>query len=427
MTSHAALVARGWGKACIVGCSNLHIDLTNKSVTVDEKKYKQGDWFTLNSSQGYIYDKKLKLVKSNFIDNPSFIQLMKMADKFKKLKVRTNADNPKDANVSKKLGAEGIGLCRTEHMFFNKKRIRSVQKMILSNDKANRKNAIMELLPYQKKDFYQIFKTMGSLPVTIRLLDPPLHEFLPSQKNEKLIADLSEEMNTPVKKIINRIIELFEINPMLGHRGCRLSISFPEITEMQVEAILMACLKLIQEGKDPNPEIMIPLVSNVNEFNYQKALIKKVAKKIQVNCNTKIKYKVGTMIELPRACLTADTIAEQADFFSFGTNDLTQTTFGFSRDDIGSFIQNYFDQNILMDDPFKTLDINGVGLLIKQAVQKGRKVKGNLKIGICGEHGGDPRSIEFCHDIGLDYVSCSPFRIPIARLSAAKNCIKLNV
>ena len=234
-------------------------------------------------------------------------------------------------------------------------------------------------------------------------------------------------MNTPVKKIINRIIELFEINPMLRHRGCRLSISFPEITEMQVEAILMACLKLMQEGNEPNPEIMIPLVSNVNEFNYQKSLIKKIAKKIQTNYNTKIKYKVGTMIELPRACLTADTIAEQADFFSFGTNDLTQTTFGFSRDDIGSFIQNYFDQNILMDDPFKTLDINGVGLLIKQAVQKGRKVKENLKIGICGEHGGDPRSIEFCHDIGLDYVSCSPFRIPIARLSAAKNCIKLNV
>ena len=424
MTSHAALVARGWGKSCIVGCSNLHIDLNNKTVTVNGKKYKQGDWFTLNSSQGYIYDKKLKLVKSNFMDNPSFVTLMDMADKFKKLKVRTNADTAKDALLSRKLGAEGIGLCRTEHMFFDKKRIRSVQKMILSNDKVNRKNAIMELLPYQKKDFYQILKTMAPLPVTIRLLDPPLHEFLPSQKNKKLIHSLAEEMNISSKKIINRIIELFEINPMLGHRGCRLSISFPEITEMQVEAIFMACVKLIKEKNKPNPEIMIPLISTVNEFNYQKSLVTKLAEKIENTHNIKLNYKIGTMIELPRACLTADIIAEQADFFSFGTNDLTQTTFGFSRDDIGSFIQNYFDNEILKDDPFKTLDVNGVGLLIKQAVEKGRKIKENLKIGICGEHGGDPRSIEFCHDIGLDYVSCSPFRIPIARLSAAKNCIE---
>ena len=424
MTSHAALVARGWGKSCIVGCANLHIDLQSKTVTVNGKKYKQGDWFTLNSSQGYVYDKKLKLVKSNFIDNPSFITLMKMADKFKKLKVRSNADTAKDALLSKNLGAEGIGLCRTEHMFFDKKRIRSVQKMILSNDKTNRKNAIMELLPYQKKDFYQILKTMAPLPVTIRLLDPPLHEFLPSQKNEKLINNLADEMGISSKKIINRIIELFEINPMLGHRGCRLSISFPEITEMQVEAIFMASMKLVKEKIIPNPEIMIPLVSNVNEFNYQKRLVTNVAQSIENKYQIKLNYKLGTMIELPRACLTADTIAEEADFFSFGTNDLTQTTFGFSRDDIGSFIQNYFDNNILTEDPFKTLDVNGVGLLIKQAVQKGRKIKEDLKIGICGEHGGDPKSIEFCHDINLDYVSCSPFRIPIARLSAAKTCLE---
>tara|TARA_B110000263_G_C15151050_1_gene437893 strand:- start:16 stop:864 length:849 start_codon:yes stop_codon:yes gene_type:complete len=282
----------------------------------------------------------------------------------------------------------------------------------------------MELLPYQKKDFYQILKTMAPLPVTIRLLDPPLHEFLPSQKNEKLIGALAQEMGMSAKKIINRIIELFEINPMLGHRGCRLSISFPEITEMQVEAIFMACVKLMKEKKNPNPEIMIPLISTINEFNYQKKIVTKIAQKIEDNCNVKLKYKVGTMIELPRACLTADAIAEKADFFSFGTNDLTQTTFGFSRDDVGSFIQTYFDNNILTEDPFKTLDVNGVGLLIKQAVKKGRKVKENLKIGICGEHGGDPRSIGFCHDIGLNYVSCSPFRIPIARLSAAKKCIE---
>ena len=265
---------------------------------------------------------------------------------------------------------------------------------------------------------------MAPLPVTIRLLDPPLHEFLPSQKNEKLINNLADEMGISSKKIINRIIELFEINPMLGHRGCRLSISFPEITEMQVEAIFMASMKLVKEKIIPNPEIMIPLVSNVNEFNYQKRLVTNVAQSIENKYQIKLNYKLGTMIELPRACLTADTIAEEADFFSFGTNDLTQTTFGFSRDDIGSFIQNYFDNNILTEDPFKTLDVNGVGLLIKQAVQKGRKIKEDLKIGICGEHGGDPKSIEFCHDINLDYVSCSPFRIPIARLSAAKTCLE---
>mgnify|MGYP006098152277 CR=1 FL=1 len=427
MTSHAALVARGWGKACIVGCSNLNIDLQKKILIVNNKKYKQGDWFTINSSEGFIYDQKLELVKSNFIENEAFIKLMSITNKFKKLKVRTNADNPGDASLSKKLGAEGIGLCRTEHMFFDTKRIRSIQKMILSTDKKSRKKAIMELLPYQKNDFYKILKTMAPMPVTIRLLDPPLHEFLPSQKNTKLINSLAESMKISSKKIINRIIDLFEINPMLGHRGCRLAISFPEITEMQAEAILMATAKLMKEGLKPNPEIMIPLISNINEFNHQKLLIKKIAANIEKKHKIKIQYKIGTMIELPRACLTADTIAEAADFFSFGTNDLTQTTFGFSRDDIGSFIQDYFDNQILLDDPFKTLDINGVGLLIKLAVQKGRKVDETLKIGICGEHGGDPKSIEFCDDIGLNYVSCSPYRIPIARLSAAKNCIKLNV
>ena len=423
MTSHAALVARGWGKPCIVGCIKLNIDIKNKVLYINNKKYKQGDWFTLNSSSGLIYDKKIKLVKSNFIDNPYFKELMSITNNIKKLNIRTNADNPQDAKLSKKLGAEGIGLCRTEHMFFDKNRIRNVQKMILSDNKKDRKKAIMTLLPYQKNDFYHILKTMSPFPVTIRLLDPPLHEFLPSQKNEKLINELALEMNVSSKIIINRIIDLFEINPMLGHRGCRLAISYPEITEMQVKAILTATVKLIKEGVNPKPEIMIPLVSGLNEFIHQKKLVKKIAHEIETKEKIKIDYQIGTMIELPRACLTADQIAKEADFFSFGTNDLTQTTFGFSRDDIGSFIQHYFDNQILSEDPFKTIDINGVGQLIKEGVLKGRKSKPKLKIGICGEHGGDPKSIKFCGEIGLNYVSCSPYRIPIARLSAAKNCL----
>ena len=424
MTSHAALVARGWGKACIVGCSNLNIDLRRKTLLINGITYKEGTWLTINSTEGFIYDQKLNLVQSNFIINKYFQKLMTLTDKFKKLKIRTNADNPKDAALSKKLGAQGIGLCRTEHMFFDKKRIRSVQKMILSKEEQTRKNAIMELLPYQKKDFYKILKEMAPMPVTIRLLDPPLHEFLPSQKNTELIKSLAKDMGTTTKQINNRIIDLFEINPMLGHRGCRLAISFPEITEMQVEAILTATAKLIKEGKKPNPEIMVPLISNVNEFNHQKKIAKKIAKKIESKYKIKIKYKLGTMIELPRACLTANTIAKEVDFFSFGTNDLTQTTFGFSRDDIGSFIQDYFDNNILHKDPFKTIDINGVGQLVKIATNKGRKENKKIKIGVCGEHGGDPKSIYFFDNLGLDYVSCSPYRIPIARLSAAKNALR---
>jgi len=420
MTSHAALVARGWGKACIVGCSNLNIDLKHKTVSINNVTYKEGDWFTINSTEGLIYDKKLDLVKSNFFRNKYFLKLISLTNKFKKLKIRTNADNPKDASLSKKLGAEGIGLCRTEHMFFDKRRIRSVQKMILSKSDGDRKKAIMELLPYQKNDFYKILKEMSPNPVTIRLLDPPLHEFLPSQKNTDLINLLSKNMKISAKEIKNRIIDLFEINPMLGHRGCRLAISFPEITEMQVEAIFSACAKLLNKGFKPNPEIMIPLVSTIGEFDNQKRVIKKVAKKLNKKLKINLKYKIGTMIELPRACLTADQIAEKADFFSFGTNDLTQTTFGFSRDDIGGFIQDYFDNNILTEDPFKTIDQEGVGSLVKLAVKKARQSKPKIKIGICGEHGGDPKSIYFFNNINLDYISCSPFRIPIAYLAAAK-------
>tara|TARA_B100000676_G_scaffold190908_1_gene187755 strand:+ start:8696 stop:11398 length:2703 start_codon:yes stop_codon:yes gene_type:complete len=424
MTSHAALVARGWGKACIVGCTNLNIDLKNKLVKINNVKYKEGDWLTINSTKGFIYDKKLKLVQSNFFKNRYFLKLMKLTNKFKRLKIRTNADNPKDAKLSKQLGAQGIGLCRTEHMFFNKKRIRSVQKMILAKSNIARKNAIMELLPYQQKDFYKILKEMAPLPVTIRLLDPPLHEFLPSQKNDALIQSLAKNMNISSKEIKNRIIDLFEINPMLGHRGCRLAVSFPEITEMQVEAIFLACAKLIKKELRPNPEIMIPLISTVGEFENQKEIVDKVAKRLNKKLGVRIKYKLGTMIELPRACLTADKIAKHADFFSFGTNDLTQTTFGFSRDDISSFIQDYFDSDILLDDPFKTIDQKGVGELVKIATKKGRLSKPKIKVGICGEHGGDPKSIYFFDNINLDYVSCSPYRVPIARLSAAKNAIR---
>ena len=420
MTSHAALVARGWGKACIVGCSNLNIDLKRKTAKINNVTYKEGSWLTINSTEGFVYDKKLNLVKSNFLNNQYFLKLMSLTKKFKKLNIRTNADNPKDAALSKKLGAQGIGLCRTEHMFFDKKRIRSVQKMILSNSNQDKKNAIMELLPYQKKDFYKILKEVSPNPVTIRLLDPPLHEFLPSQKNTALIDLLAQKMKISSKEIKNRIIDLFEINPMLGHRGCRLAISFPEITEMQVEAIFKASYQLINEGIKPNPEIMIPLVSTIGEFQNQKSVVEKIANKLNKKFKIKLKYKIGTMIELPRACLTADQIAEKADFFSFGTNDLTQTTFGFSRDDIGSFIQDYFDNNILQEDPFKTIDQDGVGQLVKIAVKKAKQSKPKIKIGICGEHGGDPKSIYFFNAINLDYISCSPYRIPIAYLAAAK-------
>ena len=420
MTSHAALVARGWGKACIVGCSNLNIDLKRKTVKINNTTYKEGAWLTINSTEGFVYDKKLNLVKSNFLNNQHFLRLMSLTKKFKKLNIRTNADNPEDAALSKKLGAQGIGLCRTEHMFFDTKRIRSVQKMILANSNQDKKNAIMELLPYQKRDFYKILKKVSPDPATIRLLDPPLHEFLPSQKNTELIDLLAQKMKVSSKEIKNRIIDLFEINPMLGHRGCRLAISFPEITEMQVEAIFKACYQLIKEGIKPNPEIMIPLVSTLGEFLNQKSVIEKIADKLNRKFKIKLKYKIGTMIELPRACLAADQIAEQADFFSFGTNDLTQTTFGFSRDDIGSFIQDYFDNNILREDPFKTIDQEGVGQLVKIAVKKAKKSKPKIKIGICGEHGGDPKSIYFFNSINLDYISCSPYRIPIAYLAAAK-------
>tara|TARA_Y100000994_G_scaffold249415_1_gene260945 strand:- start:1748 stop:4423 length:2676 start_codon:yes stop_codon:yes gene_type:complete len=412
MTSHAALVARGWGKCCIVGCSDLIINDSNQSMMIDNVTYKEGDWLTLNGSLGTVYNEKLSLVRNDINDNPLFKKIMNLSEKYMDVVVRANADSKKDALNARKMGAKGIGLCRTEHMFFSPDRILSMRKMILSTNLKERENALNELLPYQQKDFYDILKIMNHYPVTIRLLDPPLHEFLPQTKEQ--VQELSNELNVDVN-IINQIIkDLHETNPMLGHRGCRLGITYPEITAMQAQAIFNASKKLINEGLNPCPEIMIPLIGTEKEFVHQKKIIQSVYEKM----NFKMEYKIGTMIELPRACLIADKIADHADFFSFGTNDLTQTTFGYSRDDIGGFIYDYLNQSILLNDPFESIDKDGVGQLIQIATEKG-KAK-NIKIGICGEHGGDPKSIQFFHDIKLDYVSCSPFRVPIARLVSAQ-------
>ena len=412
MTSHAALVARGWGKCCIVGCSDLIINDSNQSMMIDNVTYKEGDWLTLNGSLGTVYNEKLSLVRNDINDNPLFKKIMNLSEKYMDVVVRANADSKKDALNARKMGAKGIGLCRTEHMFFSPDRILSMRKMILSTNLKERENALNELLPYQQKDFYDILKIMNHYPVTIRLLDPPLHEFLPQTKEQ--VQELSNELNVDVN-IINQIIkDLHETNPMLGHRGCRLGITYPEITAMQAQAIFNASKKLINEGLNPCPEIMIPLIGTEKEFVHQKKIIQSVYEKM----NFKMEYKIGTMIELPRACLIADKIAHHADFFSFGTNDLTQTTFGYSRDDIGGFIYDYLNQSILPNDPFESIDTDGVGQLIQIAAEKG-KAK-NIKIGICGEHGGDPKSIQFFHDIKLDYVSCSPFRVPIARLVSAQ-------
>ncbi len=413
MTSHAALVARGWGKCCIVGCSDIVVSYTNKTITVDDKVYKEGDWISLNGSQGNVYGKKLSLISSKVSDNPLFDKIMKLADKHRLLGIRANADTKKDAENARQLGAQGIGLCRTEHMFFSPDRILSMRKMILATNLDDRQSALNELLPHQKQDFYEILKAMAPHPVTIRLLDPPLHEFLP--QTEQQINELADELNIKPEKIKQIIEDLHETNPMLGHRGCRLGITYPEITKMQAEAIFSASKQLISEGIQPFPEIMIPLIGSENEFINQRDVILSVYS----DKNMDMEYKIGTMIELPRACLIADKIAKYADFFSFGTNDLTQTTFGYSRDDAGGFIYDYINNSILPGDPFESIDVEGVGALVAMAVQKGRKVNPALKIGICGEHGGDPMSIEFFNKNKLDYVSCSPFRVPIARLAAA--------
>ena len=418
MTSHAALVARGWGKCCIVGCSELQIDVSKKEVVIGENTISEGDWITMNGTEGKIYSGAVELIDADPDTHPEYKELMVWADEVRQLKIRTNAESPNDAKQAIKFGAEGIGLCRTEHMFFDEARILAIRKMIFADNEKDRRNAVMELLPYQKEDFMGILKAMEGMPVTIRLLDPPLHEFMSlSEDQEKSLAD---NLNIDVSTVKNRVSALHELNPMLGHRGCRLGIAYPEITEMQARAILEAAAELTKSGVSVMPEIMIPLVGTVTEYIDQEKVIREVAKDVMKEHDLELKFMVGTMIELPRACLTADEIATHAEFFSFGTNDLTQTTFGFSRDDIGSFLPDYLDRSILPEDPFQSLDVNGVGKLVSMAVKLGRDVNEKIKIGICGEHGGDPASIHFCKENGLDYVSCSPFRVPIARLSAAQ-------
>jgi len=418
MTSHAALVARGWGKCCIVGCADIVIDYSNQTMCINGVKYNQGDWLSLNGSEGNVYGNKLPLISNNMKENPLFEKIMTLADKYRKLGVRANADTESDAENARQLGAKGIGLCRTEHMFFSPDRILSMRKMILASNLEERQNALNELLPHQQKDFYGILKAMAPHPVTIRLLDPPLHEFLPQTNNQ--IKQLANEVGVNPEKISRMIEDLHETNPMLGHRGCRLGITYPEITKMQASAIFSASAQLISEGVKPFPEIMIPLIGTAEEFINQRDVIVDVYNKM----NVEIEHKIGTMIEIPRACLVSDQIAEHADFFSFGTNDLTQTTFGYSRDDVGGFIYDYLNKAILPEDPFESIDINGVGRLVEISVKAAIEKNSDLKIGICGEHGGDPKSIQFFNQVGLNYVSCSPFRVPIARLASAKCKIK---
>jgi pyruvate,orthophosphate dikinase len=420
MTSHAAVVARGMGKCCVAGCGAININEIQRYFTVNDFVVKEGDYLTLNGTTGEVILGEANLVKPAPTDD--FGTFMKWADEFRKIGVWTNADTPHDAEVARSFGAEGIGLCRTEHMFFDPERISAVREMILADDTEGRKKALAKLLPMQKGDFIGIFKAMKGFPVTIRLLDPPLHEFLPHTDEE--LMTLAHQMEIPFEKLKARNNALHEFNPMLGHRGCRLGITYPEIYEMQVQAIMEAACELSKQKIKVIPEIMIPLVGHVKELKIMRELTVKVVEEVQKNYKTKVNYTVGTMIELPRAAITADEIATQADFFSFGTNDLTQTNFGLSRDDAGRFLPYYVEKGILDDDPFITLDQSGTGLLMKIGVEKGRKVKKNLKIGICGEHGGDPKSVEFCHRIGLDYVSCSPYRVPIARLAAAQAALK---
>ncbi len=419
MTSHAALVARGWGKCCIVGCSELQINVSNKELTIGNKVLGEGEWITMNGTKGTIYNGKLNLIDADPDTHPEYKELMTWADEKRKLNIRTNAESPSDAKQAIKFGAEGIGLCRTEHMFFDESRILAVRKMIFADNETDRRDAVMELLPFQKEDFKGILRAMEGRPVTIRLLDPPLHEFM--TLNDEQQNDLAKNLGVDVKTVKNRISALHELNPMLGHRGCRLGIAYPEITEMQATAILEAAAELTQNGLDVFPEIMIPLVGSVSEYTDQEKIVRTVAKTVTNEYEINLNFLVGTMIELPRACLTADEIAKHAEFFSFGTNDLTQTTFGFSRDDIGSFLPDYLERKILPEDPFQSLDVDGVGKLVSMAVEYGRNINQKLKIGICGEHGGDPASIDFCKKNGLDYVSCSPFRVPIARLAAAQS------
>ncbi len=420
MTSHAAVVARGMGKCCVAGCGAININYKAKQFEVNGTVIKEGDWISLDGSSGQVMKGQVPTIKPGLSGN--FGTIMGWADKVRKLNVRTNADTPKDSKVARGFGAEGIGLCRTEHMFFEGDRIKAVREMILSEDLAGRKKALAKLLPMQKGDFIGIFQAMEGLPVTIRLLDPPLHEFVPHEEAQQ--KEMANEMGVSVEKIKQKIDSLHEFNPMLGHRGCRLGIIYPEITEMQAQAIMEAACTLKKKKISVKPEIMVPLISDVNEYKNQEQIIRRVAKAAMKKYGVKVDYLVGTMIEIPRAALTADKIAEVAEFFSFGTNDLTQMTMGLSRDDSGKFLPAYVEKGIYKADPFQILDQTGVGLLVEMGIKKGRKTDKKLKVGICGEHGGEPSSVEFCHKVGMNYVSCSPYRVPIARLAAAQAVLK---
>ncbi len=426
MTSHAAVVARGMGKCCVAGCSDLNISERERVITVSSKlgsegvTIREGDVITLDGSTGEVFVGAIKLVEPEL--SGDFSKLMEWADEVRKLNVRTNADTPADARQALKFGAEGIGLCRTEHMFFEESRIKAVREMILADTKEGREIALAKILPMQRGDFKALFDVMDGKPVTIRFLDPPLHEFLP--KEAKDIEELAGEMGLSVDEINKKIESLHEFNPMLGHRGCRLGITYPEIAAMQSRAVFEAAAEIVKEGKSIVPEVMIPLVGNVKEFENQKEIVDAVAKKVKSEQGVDFEYKVGTMIEVPRAALTADAIAEKAEFFSFGTNDLTQMGCGFSRDDSGSFLPEYIKAGIYKRDPFQALDQEGIGQLVKIAVDKGKSVRPDIKLGICGEHGGEPTSVEFCHKVGLSYVSCSPYRVPIARLAAAHAALR---
>lgn len=422
MTSHAAVVARGMGKCCVSGAGALTVDYKQRTLAVNGTTLKEGDWISLNGNTGEVFAEQIPTQEATL--DHDFDALMKLADSHARMKVCTNADSPEDASVAKSFGARGIGLCRTEHMFFEGDRINAVREMILAEDEAGRREALAKLLPMQRGDFEGIFRVMKGLPVTIRLLDPPLHEFLPHEKGSQ--KEMAHEMHVSLRNLRAKIESLDETNPMLGHRGCRLGITFPEITEMQTRAIIEAALNVKKEGIYPTPEIMVPLIGRSREFIQQNEIIRNTAEEVFAERGMRIVFKVGTMIEIPRAAITADLIAKEAEFFSFGTNDLTQMTFGFSRDDIGKFLPIYMEKGIMDYDPFKRIDENGVGRLVKDAVKRGRKANSKLKLGICGEHGGNPESIFFFERIGLDYVSCSPYRVPIARLVAAQAAISNN-
>ena len=422
MTSHAAVVARGMGTCCVAGCGALRVDEEAKTATIGDVVFHEGDWMSIDGSTGKVYAEAIPTVDASV--SGDFATLMGWADAARKLGVRTNADNPHDAAVAVKYGAEGIGLCRTEHMFFEATRIADMRQMILSETEEQRREALAKLLPYQKADFKGMYKALEGRPMTVRYLDPPLHEFLPAKNMTEEIEALAKELGTTTDKIVAKIDELHEFNPMMGFRGCRLAVRYPEIAEMQTRAVIEAAIEVKQEdGYDIHPEIMIPLVGEVKELAYVKKIVLDTAKKVMEEKGVELEVKVGTMIEIPRAAVTADEIAKEAQFFSFGTNDLTQMTFGFSRDDAGKFLGAYYDKKIYESDPFARLDQNGVGKLVQMAVKLGKQTRPDIKLGICGEHGGDPSSVMFCHKVGLNYVSCSPFRVPIARLAAAHAAI----